>query len=106
MWGERLDVDLVLASGRPVMPIGGFNGSDPSPTLAESQQLVQDGRIHWFIASGRGTGGSNGGSNASSGIASWVAATFPATTVGGVTMYDLTGGGSATTSSGDVGSQA
>ena len=36
------------------MPIGGFNGSDPSPTLAQFQQYVADGRIHWFIGGGAG----------------------------------------------------
>ena len=43
------------------MAIGGFNGSDPSPTLAEFQQYVADGDIHWFIASGGGMGGGFGG---------------------------------------------
>ena len=43
------------------MAIGGFNGSDPSPTLAQFQQYVADGDIHWFIASGGGMGGGFGG---------------------------------------------
>lgn len=81
-----------LATEKPVMAIGGFNGSDPSPTLAEFQQLVADGDVHWFIGGGMGLGGGNqsGGSNASSEIASWVSSTFTATTVDGVTLYDLT----------------
>jgi 4-amino-4-deoxy-L-arabinose transferase-like glycosyltransferase len=81
-----------LASGKPVMPIGGFNGSDPSPTLEQFQSYVQQGKIHYFIASGFGGGGfrSQNGSNASSEIASWVADNFTATTVGGTTVYDLT----------------
>ena len=33
-----------LASGEPVMAIGGFNGTDPSPTLAQFQAYVADGR--------------------------------------------------------------
>jgi len=78
-----------LATELPVMAIGGFNGSDPSPTLAEFQQYVEDGRIHWFIGGG-GFGGQMGGSSASSEIAAWVADHFTATTVGGTTMYDLT----------------
>ena len=78
-----------LATGEPVMAIGGFNGSDPSPTLAEFQRLVQQGRIHYFIGGG-GFGRSMGGSSASSEIASWVESTFTATTVGGATVYDLT----------------
>ncbi|MDO7868745.1 glycosyltransferase family 39 protein [Nocardioides jiangxiensis] len=81
-----------LATEKPVMPIGGFNGSDPSPTLAAFKQLVADGEVHWFIAGGMGTGAGSqtGGSTASSQIASWVSSTFAATTVDGVTLYDLT----------------
>ena len=85
-----------LATGRPVMAIGGFNGSDPSPTLAQFQQYVADGRIHWFIGGGAGGGfgrggTGTGGSDESSQIAEWVAATFTAQTIGGTTLYDLTG---------------
>ncbi|MGY2874589.1 4-amino-4-deoxy-L-arabinose transferase-like glycosyltransferase [Marmoricola sp. URHA0025 HA25] len=81
-----------LATGDPVMAIGGFNGSDPSPTLAEFEADVAAGRIHYFVAGG-GFGGPRGsGSNSSSAIASWVAANFTATTVGGVTLYDVSGG--------------
>ena len=82
-----------LASEEPVMAIGGFNGSDPSPTLAQFQQYVADGQIHYFIGSGGMGGGPGGtGSNDSSEIAQWVAANFTATTVDGVTLYDLSGG--------------
>ncbi|MCW2772605.1 MAG: hypothetical protein JWN91_931 [Nocardioides sp.] len=78
-----------LATEEPVMAIGGFNGSDPSPTLAEFQQYVENGEIHYFIG-GSGLGQSMGGSSASSEITSWVEATYTATTVDGVTLYDLT----------------
>jgi hypothetical protein len=80
-----------LATGEPVMAIGGFNGSDPSPTLAQFQQYVASGKIHYFVGGG-GFGQSMGGSGAGSAIASWVAENFTATTVGGVTVYDLTTG--------------
>ncbi len=43
-----------LASEEPVMAIGGFNGSDPSPTLAQFQAYVAAGEIHYFIAGGGG----------------------------------------------------
>ena len=81
-----------LASEEPVMAIGGFNGSDPSPTLADFQACVAAGDIHYFIASGGGGFGGNqmGGSSASSDIAAWVEENFTATTVDGVTLYDLT----------------
>jgi len=78
-----------LASQLPVMAIGGFNGSDPSPTLAEFQAYVAAGQIHYFIG-GSGLGNnSTGGSNAAAEISAWVAANFTATTIGGTTVYDL-----------------
>jgi 4-amino-4-deoxy-L-arabinose transferase-like glycosyltransferase len=80
-----------LATGDPVMAIGGFNGSDPSPTLAQFQQLVAQGKIHYFIDGGVGMQAS-GGSSSSQQIASWVASNFTATSVGTATVYDLTGG--------------
>ncbi|CAN5127906.1 hypothetical protein BH11ACT1_BH11ACT1_05210 [soil metagenome] len=78
-----------LATERSVMPLGGFNGSDPSPTLAEFQADVAAGKIHYFI-SGRGFGRSSGGSSASSEISTWVAGAFTAQTIDGATVYDLT----------------
>ncbi|TAK68936.1 MAG: phospholipid carrier-dependent glycosyltransferase [Actinomycetota bacterium] len=79
-----------LATGYPVMAIGGFNGSDPAPSLAAFQQEVAAGRIHYFVGGGGGFGPSQGGSNVANQIATWVGDTFTATTVGGVTVYDLT----------------
>ncbi|MFG3602984.1 ArnT family glycosyltransferase [Micromonospora chersina] len=79
-----------LATREPVLPIGGFNGSDPSPTLAQFQRYVAEGRIHYFI--GGGGFRANGGSNASAEIAGWVAENFTAQTVDGVTVYDLSSG--------------
>lgn len=76
-----------LATQLPVMAIGGFNGTDPSPTLAEFQQLVGDGRIHFFIA-GR-TMQDETGSDAAAQITAWVEATFDPQTVGGTTVYLL-----------------
>ena len=85
-----------LASGEPVMALGGFNGSDPSPTLAQFQEYVANGEIHYFISGGggmgRGMGGGPGGMGGDSSIATWVAANFTATTVDGVTVYDLSTG--------------
>ena len=78
-----------LATGDPVMAIGGFNGTDPAPTLAQFQQYVHDGKIHYFIGGGGGPG-SAGTSSTAAQIAAWVQQNFSATTVGGVTVYDLT----------------
>jgi 4-amino-4-deoxy-L-arabinose transferase-like glycosyltransferase len=80
-----------LATGEPVMAIGGFNGSDPSPTLAQFEKYVADGKIHYFIGGGAGGGrGPGGGNGHAQQISSWVQQNFTATTVGGTTVYDLT----------------
>jgi hypothetical protein len=82
-----------LAGGHPVMALGGYNGTDPFPTLAQFQQFVAAGRIHWFIG-GAGPGGTaSGGSDTARQIAEWVAATYSPTTVDGTAVYDLTGPG-------------
>jgi 4-amino-4-deoxy-L-arabinose transferase-like glycosyltransferase len=86
--GSNSAAGFQLAAGDPVMPIGGFNGSDPSPTLAQFQQYVRSGQIHYFI--GGGGFQSNGGSRSSQLIAQWVEQNFTAVTIGGVTLYDLT----------------
>ena len=80
-----------LASGHAVMAIGGFNGTDPTPTLAAFETMVAAGDIHYFIAGGGGAGPAAGASSAESqSITSWVESHFTSTTVGGVTLYDLT----------------
>ena len=85
-----------LSSGEPVMAIGGFNGTDPAPTLAQFEKYVAEGKIHYFIAGGRGggPGGAGGSSDDASQITSWVESHYTAETVGGVTVYDLASGGS------------
>ncbi|MGW3018075.1 ArnT family glycosyltransferase [Streptomyces longwoodensis] len=89
--GSQNAASYQLATGEPVMAIGGFNGTDPSPTPAQFKRYVADGRIHYFIASGSMGAGPGGGANGtSSQITSWVEATFKKVTVGSATFYDLT----------------
>jgi len=88
--GAQSAAGYQLATGDPVMSLGGFNGSDPYPTLAELQALVQAGRVHYFIAGGMGGGGGAAGSSSMSAITTWVTSTYTAQSVGGVTLYDLT----------------
>ncbi len=81
-----------LAAGVPVMAVGGFNGTDPAPTLDEFRGLVADGRIHYFIESHimAGSRTDHGGSEAAVDIADWVVQNFVPRTVGGTVVYDLT----------------
>jgi hypothetical protein len=86
--GSQSAAPIELATGGDaVVAIGGFNGTDPSPTLAEFEAMVAKGEIHYFVGE---SGNSFGGGNGSSAITSWVAAHFKSETVGGVTVYNLT----------------
>jgi hypothetical protein len=90
--GSNSAAGYQLATGDPVMAIGGFNGTDPAPTLTQFQKYVAARSIHFYI-SGGGMGFGPAASSTtsySSAIATWVTAHYTATTVDGVTVYDLT----------------
>ena len=89
--GSNSAAGIQLAIEAPVLSIGGFNGTDPTPTLAGFQQLVAQGKIHYYIGNG-GFGGFAGAGQTGTGaqIASWVERNYQAITVGSVTIYDLT----------------
>jgi 4-amino-4-deoxy-L-arabinose transferase-like glycosyltransferase len=94
--GGEVAAGYQLAAAEPVMAIGGFNGTDPAPTLASFEHLVSQGRIHYFIGSGRGlfagfVGGRSrsGSSTDASQIEQWVESHFQGRSIGGATMYDL-----------------
>jgi 4-amino-4-deoxy-L-arabinose transferase-like glycosyltransferase len=81
-----------LATDDPVMAIGGFNGTDPAPTLAAFERDVAQHKIHYFIAGGSGAGagpGTGGSGTTASQITQWVESHFTAETLNGVTVYDL-----------------
>ncbi len=86
--GSQNQASYQLATEKPVMSIGGFNGSDPSPTLAQFKQYVKEGKIHYFV--GGGQGGGQGGNGTASQITEWVQENFEKVTVGSTTLYDLT----------------
>ena len=69
--------DYILATGRPVLYMGGFNGQDQVVTSEDLAQMVSEGELRYvyWSAEGRGPGGTNAE------ISSWV--TFSCTTVPG-----------------------
>ena len=87
--GSQQAAGYQLASEKPVMAIGGFNGSDPYPSLEQFKQYVKDKQIHYYIAGEMG-GHQMGGSDTATQISQWVAKHYTAATVDGVTVYDLT----------------
>ena len=101
--GAQSAASLQLASGVPVMAMGGFMGSDPAPTLAEFQADVASGQVRYYVEGG-GPGSSNGPRTGdqdagrlgerdvrgdSAQIRTWVQAHFTPIDVGGRTVYDL-----------------
>jgi 4-amino-4-deoxy-L-arabinose transferase-like glycosyltransferase len=58
---------LELATGRPVLAMGGFSGSDPAMTVAKLQHLVRSGQLRYVLLTD-GPGGS------SQSVTSWVKA--------------------------------
>jgi 4-amino-4-deoxy-L-arabinose transferase-like glycosyltransferase len=64
--GSAAAAPVILATGDPVISMGGFNGSDPYPTLAAFKKLVAEGKIRYVLVSSGGTraagaGGLGGG---------------------------------------------
>jgi 4-amino-4-deoxy-L-arabinose transferase-like glycosyltransferase len=79
---------IEIATGFPVMAMGGFTGSDPTPTLDELKSYIAAGELRFVIASGS-TGGFGGGSSS---VSSWVVSTCTAVSYGGTaSLYDCAG---------------
>jgi hypothetical protein len=77
-----------LESGRPVIALGGWLGTDPAPTLSQFKELVSEERIGFFIWQqdllDRGEL-----SQDILEISHWVQSNFKESTVDGVKIYDL-----------------
>jgi 4-amino-4-deoxy-L-arabinose transferase-like glycosyltransferase len=44
-----LAAPFLLASGREILPIGGYQGGIPAPTLGELQRLISEGQVRAFL---------------------------------------------------------
>jgi hypothetical protein len=62
--------------GSRTATLGGFNGTDPAPTLAQFERYVASGKIHYFIASEGGSPGTGGTGTTAAQITAWVEAHF------------------------------
>ncbi|WP_280834331.1 ArnT family glycosyltransferase [Mycolicibacterium frederiksbergense] len=90
--GSMMVSDLELRTGESLMAIGGFIGSDNSPTLAQFQRYVADGQVRYFLdRPERGRGGPPHEAHGSvKEITDWVKANFTRSMVGDTGVYDLT----------------
>jgi hypothetical protein len=86
--GAESAAPFQLASGDPIMAIGGFNGTDPAPTLAQFEKLVSEHEIHYFVGQNQASFG--GGTGDAAQITAWVEKHFTSQTIAGVTVYNLT----------------
>jgi hypothetical protein len=76
---------IELATGLPVMAMGGFNGGDPAPTLDQLKAYVASGQLRYVLVGGGG--GPNGGSSA---VTDWVTTNGTLVSeVGNGSLYDL-----------------
>lgn len=70
----------IEATGQEVLPMGGFSGTVPEPTLDSVRALVRTGRLRFFLLGGRGIGGLSGAHGrgaAAAAVAGWVERACP-----------------------------
>ena len=99
-FGSQSSASIIIATGEPVITIGGFNGGDPAPTLTQFEHLVAEGKVRYvLVSSGGGPGGGagggpGGGAGGTSSISTWVVAhgkEVPSSAYGSSsgTLYDV-----------------
>jgi 4-amino-4-deoxy-L-arabinose transferase-like glycosyltransferase len=82
---------LQLEANRPVMPIGGFAGTDPSPTLNGFRDLVEAGRICYFLGHDDFLATQTAPTSVVE-ITDWVTANFEPEVIDGQLLYNLRAG--------------
>lgn len=98
--GSGPAASIQLTTGQPVLTMGGFNGSDPTPTREQLAALVQAGQLRYVLAgSERGVGfraGPGPGANGGASTLAWVSAScglVDSGSTGGATLYDCAAAG-------------
>jgi 4-amino-4-deoxy-L-arabinose transferase-like glycosyltransferase len=70
-FGAQSAASYITSTGENVLPIGGFDGQDPTPTLKKFKELVASGDIKYVLAESQG---GRGGQATNSEIKDWVSA--------------------------------
>ena len=86
--GSESAANYQLASGRAVMPVGGFDGTDPFPTLAQFKDLVRAGRVGSMVIQKLPPATIEGQGEAAR-IVDWVRTHFNAEAIDGAQYYAL-----------------
>ncbi len=58
--GSNTAGPIALESGRNVIDMGGFMGTDPAPSLAKLKSFIDSGQLHYVLLSGGVSGGAAG----------------------------------------------
>jgi len=70
--GAQSSAPIILQTGKAVVTIGGFTGSDNAPTVSQLAEMVKNGELKYVLLSDNSGGGPGG--NSSSAISTWVKA--------------------------------
>jgi len=65
--GSQAAAPFILDSGKAVIAMGGFGGTDPAPTLSAFEDLVATGKVHYVYVSSGGAGSAGGGGGLTTG---------------------------------------
>jgi 4-amino-4-deoxy-L-arabinose transferase-like glycosyltransferase len=98
--GSMTSAPIIIDTGKAVMTMGGFNGSDPYPSLSKFEKLVATGQVHYVLVGSQLAGGPGptGTSNITA-IDRWVqehGTVVPASSYGGGSSNSHSGGASQT----------
>ncbi len=88
--GSQTTAPIIIQTGRAVVTIGGFSGSDPAPTVSQLAKMVAAGQLKYVLVSSGG--GFRGGGGGSSSLTTWVKAhgtAVKAVTVTNGTLYKV-----------------
>jgi 4-amino-4-deoxy-L-arabinose transferase-like glycosyltransferase len=67
--GSKATAPIIIATGKPVVTIGGFGGHDPAPTVTQLASMVASGQLKYVLVGGFG---GPGGGGAGSALTTWV----------------------------------
>ncbi|HEX7473509.1 MAG TPA: hypothetical protein VF323_10535, partial [Candidatus Limnocylindrales bacterium] len=102
-WSANGAASIELASGQPVMAMGGFSGGAPTPTLDELKAYVASGQLRFvLLGSGGGAGGPGSSGSSATEIGAWVASVGTVVDYGGSagTLYDMSAAATAPVTAG------
>jgi 4-amino-4-deoxy-L-arabinose transferase-like glycosyltransferase len=93
---QQGSAEAIIASGADVAGLGGFSGSESSPTVQWLAQAVADGRIRYVLTDGSSSSGGFGGRDGRAGASAVMAVVEKVGTETSVSgLYDLRGKASA-----------